>query len=318
VSRTLLISAVMTLRNGMRLGYPFVEAILSVLPLCDEFVIVEGCGDDETWDWLERLQRKFPDKIVLSRERWPDGLRSGHAIGLMQTAALKQCRGKWVFLVQADEILPEENVRYLRELCDPMLLLRRVRQTRSAPPAHGPDTVHLPVPPDTEADARDRRYSRDLAYMRKQDALVSLLAGSYHLDFVHWVGVQGALHFQHLSYRWATRLARNRPGLYSGSDGWLLQGPGCFPMATARMPHPIIHLPATFPVNGWRKVINHAALYPDLATLQEQAQEAQARLNEYADGILPPAQSAPPFRLPALIAPLIGQPEYRVRPELLE
>ena len=315
-NRKILISAVMVLKNGVLLGYPFVESILSILPVCDEFVIVEGYSEDDTYDWLMRLQQCYPEKIALSRERWPEGLRSGHAIGVMQTEALKKCRGKWILLMQADEILPKENVRPLRELCDPWLLLRRVRQPREAPdPAS--DTVHLDVPPDADADARDARYSRDLANMRKQDALTSFFWNSYHLDFIHWQGQQETLSFDG-PYRWAVRLARNRRGLYSGLDGWLLQGHGCFPIGAARLPHPIIHLPSLFPVNAWRKRVNQARLYPNHAGIQEATREAALRLAEYAQGTPPPPGFRPPFALPPLIAPLLGQAEYRVREELLE
>ena len=315
-NKKILISAVMVLKNGVLLGYPFVESILSILPVCDEFVIVEGYSDDETYHWLERLQQCYPEKIVLSRERWPGGLRSGHAIGVMQTQALKKCGGRWMLLMQADEILPEENVRPIRELCDPWLLIRRVRQQRESP-AEASAIAHLDMPPDAQADARDARYSRDLANTRKQDALASFFWNSYHLDFVHWSGQQETMSFDWI-YRWAVRLARNRRGLYSGLDGWLLQGPGCFPIGAARLPHPIIHLPSLFPVNAWRKRINQARLYPNHAGIQEAAREAALRLDEYAQGTPPPLVSRPPFALPPLIAPLLGQPEYRVRPELLE
>ena len=315
-NKKILISAVMVLKNGVLLGYPFVESILSILPVCDEFVIAEGYSDDDTYDWLERLQQCYPEKIALSRQRWPEGLRSGHAIGVMQTDALKKCRGKWILLMQADEILPEENVRPIRELCDPWRLRRRV-QEQGASPTSPSDTVHVAVPPDAEADARDAHYSRDLANMRKQDALASFFWNSYHLDFVHWPGQQEMLSFDWI-YRWAVRLARNRHGLYSGLDGWLLQGPSCFPIGVARLPHPIIHLPSLFPVSAWRKRVNQAHLYPNHAGIQEAAREAALRLDEYAQGTPPPPGSRPPFALPPLVAPLLGQPEYRVRPELLE
>ncbi|MDF2441628.1 MAG: hypothetical protein JWN98_2612, partial [Abditibacteriota bacterium] len=74
------LSAFMVLRNGVALGYPFIEAILSLLPACDEFVISEGYSDDETWLWLERLQARFPEQIRLLRRHWPQNRNSGGAI----------------------------------------------------------------------------------------------------------------------------------------------------------------------------------------------------------------------------------------------
>jgi hypothetical protein len=35
-----LVSGLTIIRNGVRLNYPFIEAIRSVLPICDEYVVV--------------------------------------------------------------------------------------------------------------------------------------------------------------------------------------------------------------------------------------------------------------------------------------
>ena len=120
------LSAFTVLKNGVSLGYPFIESILSLLPACDEFVISEGYSDDDTYHWLERLRRRHPDKIRLVRERWPEGLPGGQAIARMQTRTLRKCRGRWVYLLQSDEIMPEKNVPYLRDLCRPRRPLERL------------------------------------------------------------------------------------------------------------------------------------------------------------------------------------------------
>ena len=36
------------IRNAIRYDYPVKEAILSILPLCDEFVVAVGKSDDDT------------------------------------------------------------------------------------------------------------------------------------------------------------------------------------------------------------------------------------------------------------------------------
>ena len=35
-------------RNGIQLDYPFVESIKSVLPICDEFIVVLGDSHDSS------------------------------------------------------------------------------------------------------------------------------------------------------------------------------------------------------------------------------------------------------------------------------
>jgi len=48
-------------RNGTLLGYPFIESIRSVLPICDEFVVAVARGDDDT---PERLRYAEMARVV--------------------------------------------------------------------------------------------------------------------------------------------------------------------------------------------------------------------------------------------------------------
>ena len=60
------------LRNGQKLGYPFVASIRSVLPLVDEFVIALGPCDDDT----EKLLREIGDpKIRIIPTQWNENIR---------------------------------------------------------------------------------------------------------------------------------------------------------------------------------------------------------------------------------------------------
>lgn len=267
------LSAFMVLKNGITLGYPFVEAILSLLPACDEFVISEGYSDDETYYWLERLQGKFPDRVRLLRRPWPQGMKSGGSIGEMQTQALRECRGRWCYLLQADEIMPPENLPYLRELCTPRRPMERL--------------------------VGRRRFN------------------SYRVDFLHLMD-----NFQrydaNLPYRWAIRLVRNRRFINSDRDGWQLMGPGCSLIGTACLPRPVYHVGYNFPINTWRKRINHAQLYPDVPRYQEGAEAARRQLESFEQGTLPPLSRDNPFDVPPILSPLIGQVQYHVREELFE
>jgi hypothetical protein len=266
------ISGFTVIRNGVSLGYPFVESILSLLPLCDELVISEGYSEDETYSWLERLQKRYPEKIRLYQERWPGEMPGGQAIGEMQTRTLKKCRGRWVYLLQADEIMPQENIPYLQELCSP------------------------------------RRPIEHLIGRRRFN--------SYNVDFAHIIdGFQR--YDPNPGYRWAIRLARNRSRVYSGGDGWQLEGRGCSLIGVARLPKPILHAGYNFPVNTWRKWVNHAQLYANHEDYQERGRIARLRLAEYEQGVLPSSATTNPLELPLLIAPLIGRLEYQVREELL-
>lgn len=96
-------------RNAVRYDYPVAEAIRSVLPLCDEFVVAVGDGDDGT----EALVRSLPqEKLRIIHSVWDDSLREGGAVLARETdkafAALSpDC--DWAFYIQADEAVHEDD-----------------------------------------------------------------------------------------------------------------------------------------------------------------------------------------------------------------
>ena len=44
----MLISGFTVVRNAVLMGYPVVEAIASILPIVDEYIVAVGAGDDTT------------------------------------------------------------------------------------------------------------------------------------------------------------------------------------------------------------------------------------------------------------------------------
>ena len=42
-------------RNAIKFDYPIVEAITSILPLCDEFVVAVGNSEDTTLDLIKSI-----------------------------------------------------------------------------------------------------------------------------------------------------------------------------------------------------------------------------------------------------------------------
>ena len=65
------------LRNGQKLGYPFVASIRSILPLVDEFVIALGPCDDDT----EKMVREIGDpKIRIIPTMWNEKIRSDYSV----------------------------------------------------------------------------------------------------------------------------------------------------------------------------------------------------------------------------------------------
>jgi len=96
------------IRNGQKFDYPFVEAIQSILPLCDDFVVAVGKSDDNT---LELVKQIDPTKIRIVETVWDDSLREGGKVLAVETdKAFKAISPDtdWCFYIQGDEVVHEK------------------------------------------------------------------------------------------------------------------------------------------------------------------------------------------------------------------
>jgi glycosyltransferase involved in cell wall biosynthesis len=104
------------LRNGRKLGYPFVESIRSILPIVDEFVIALGPCDDDTG----KLLRAIGDpKIRIIPTQWNERIQPGYSVngfvyGQQKSIALFNCTGDWAFYLEADEVVHEGDLPKIR------------------------------------------------------------------------------------------------------------------------------------------------------------------------------------------------------------
>ena len=100
-------------RNGNFLGYPFVPAICSLLPLCDEIIVNVPRSTDDT---LAAVKAIGSPKIKIIETEWDDNARTGGlALSHHTNLALEQCTGDWCVYIQADEVLHEETVPLIRQ-----------------------------------------------------------------------------------------------------------------------------------------------------------------------------------------------------------
>lgn len=107
------ISGFSYVRNGFEYGYPFLEAIQSVLPICDEFVIAVGESTDGTRDAIMKLDRK---KIKIIDTVWDMTKRDGGKVFAQQAnIALDHITGDWAFHIQADEVMHENDLSKIVE-----------------------------------------------------------------------------------------------------------------------------------------------------------------------------------------------------------
>lgn len=102
-------------RNAIRLGYPVKEAILSVLPLCDEFIVMLGNSDDGTRELIESIA---DPRIKIYDSVWDDSLRDGGKVLAVETDKAMDkiaADSHWAFYIQADEILHEHGFAAVRD-----------------------------------------------------------------------------------------------------------------------------------------------------------------------------------------------------------
>lgn len=85
------------------------EAITSILPLCDEVVVAVGDSEDDT---LELISHIASEKIKIIRTTWDDTLRKGGRVLADETMkALNATRpdADWCFYIQGDEVVHEKS-----------------------------------------------------------------------------------------------------------------------------------------------------------------------------------------------------------------
>ncbi len=118
------ISGFSFVKNAVKLYYPVEESIRSILPICDEFIIAVGKGDDSTREVIESIG---DPKIRIIDTVWEDVDTVKELILSNQTnVALKECTGDWCFYVQADEAVHEADLPMIRSRCEELLDDRRV------------------------------------------------------------------------------------------------------------------------------------------------------------------------------------------------
>jgi hypothetical protein len=120
------ISGFSFVRNGIKLYYPVLESIRSVLPICYEFVIAVGRGDADDTTREEILALNEP-KIRIIDTVWDEKWTKGGMIHAVQTdIAMKACTGDWLFYVQGDEVVHEQDLPKIEKRCAELLSDRRV------------------------------------------------------------------------------------------------------------------------------------------------------------------------------------------------
>ena len=99
------------IRNGSSLGYPFIESIKSILPICDEFIIALGKSEDNTLNKIRALKSK---KIKIIETSWNENISDrGFVYAQQKMIAQYNCSGDWAFYLEGDEIIDPKDHKYI-------------------------------------------------------------------------------------------------------------------------------------------------------------------------------------------------------------
>lgn len=103
------------IRNAIKYDYPVVEAITSVLPVCDEFLVSVGNSEDGTMQLIKSIDSP---KIRIMESVWDDSLREGGKLLSIETNKAFDAIDKssdWCFYIQSDEVIHEKCHEALKE-----------------------------------------------------------------------------------------------------------------------------------------------------------------------------------------------------------
>lgn len=108
MSDQVFISGYTTVKNATKLYFPIKASILSILPIVDEFVVALGdCDEDDSTE--EEIRSINSDKIRIIHTTWDtDKYKHGTVLASQTDIAMKACTGKWLFYLQADEVIHED------------------------------------------------------------------------------------------------------------------------------------------------------------------------------------------------------------------
>jgi hypothetical protein len=95
-------------KNAIKYGYPVVESIQSILPICDQMVVAVGNSDDDTLNLIRSIE---DEKITIINTEWDDTLKQGGRVLAMETNKALDAipdDADWCFYIQADEVVHEK------------------------------------------------------------------------------------------------------------------------------------------------------------------------------------------------------------------
>lgn len=103
------------IRNAVKFDFAVVEAINSILPICDEFIVAVGDCDDGTLALVKSINS---DKIKIIHTTWDENLmgKGGIIYAAETDKAFKaiSADADWAFYIQSDEAVHEKYLPHIK------------------------------------------------------------------------------------------------------------------------------------------------------------------------------------------------------------
>lgn len=146
-------------RNGVKLDFPIIASIKSLLPICDEVVVNVGRSEDDT---LEVVRSIGDPRVRILESDWDMTIKN-QVLADETLRAMRACRYSWGIYIQADEVLHESGAE---------LLARAVQEHDRDYRVEGLLVKYLHFYGDLETIALNRRwYRREVRAVRLDPAL---------------------------------------------------------------------------------------------------------------------------------------------------
>jgi hypothetical protein len=102
-------------RNAVKFDYPVVEAITSILPVCDHFIVGIGDCEDGTRELIATIG---DERIEILDTVWDPALTEGGRVLAAETNKVLDAIPReydWCFYIQADEVVHEQFLPRIRQ-----------------------------------------------------------------------------------------------------------------------------------------------------------------------------------------------------------
>ncbi len=114
------------IRNAEKFDFPIVEAISSILSICDHFVVAVGNSDDKTRQIIKNISS---EKIAVVDTIWDESLKKDGVVYAAETDKAFQAipiEYDWCFYIQGDEVVHEKYLPEIRNSLEENLLKMEV------------------------------------------------------------------------------------------------------------------------------------------------------------------------------------------------